>query len=111
VYRIALEPPPPAPIALFPTRGAHTSSSRRARRARPGSIVQLGDGTYVGPARIPDGVTVRGLGPARTVIDGRESQAVSVGRDAHLEHCTLRGGGPRIVWLPKVAAVLSGPVR
>ena len=38
---------------------------------------------------------------AETVIDGRESQAVSVGRDAHLEHCTIRGGGNRIVWLPK----------
>ena len=54
-------------------------------------------------------MTVRGLGPLRTVIDGRESQAVSVGRNAHLEHCTVRGGGNRIVWLPKVAAVLAGP--
>jgi alpha-L-fucosidase len=110
VYRIELDPPPPAPIELFPTVAAHhVELASVLAGAKPGSIVQLGDGTYVGPARIPDGVTVRGLGPARTVIDGRESQAVSVGRDAHLEHCTLRGGGPRIVWLPKVAAVLSGP--
>ena len=56
-------------------------------------------------------MTVRGLGPARTTIDGHDGQALSVGRDAHLEHCTVRGGGPRIVWLPKIAAVLSGPGR
>ncbi|MEP6296842.1 MAG: alpha-L-fucosidase, partial [Ilumatobacter sp.] len=34
--------------------------------ARPGDLVQLGDGVYEGPVAIPDGVTVRGLGPART---------------------------------------------
>ena len=110
VYRIALEPPPPDPIALFPDiAGAQIDLASVLTDTRPGQIVQLGDGTYLGPARIPDGVTVRGLGPLRTVIDGRESQAVSVGRDAHLEHCTVRGGGNRIVWLPKVAAVLAGP--
>lgn len=110
VYRIDLDPPSPAPVELFPSVAPQQVELVSVLAgARPGSIVQLGDGTYVGPARIPDGVTVRGLGPGRTVIDGGDSPAVSVGRDAHLEHCTLRGGGTRIVWLPKVAAVMSGP--
>jgi alpha-L-fucosidase len=51
---------------------------------------------------------VRGLGPHRTVIDGVESHAVTLGVEARLEHCSVTGGGQRIVWLPKVAAVLSG---
>ncbi len=110
IYRIELDPLPPAPIELFPSvTPQHVELASVLAEAKAGSIVQLGDGIYTGPARIPDGVTVRGLGPGRTVIDGREGHAVSVGRDAHLEHCTVRGGGPRIVWLPKVAAVLSGP--
>ncbi len=109
VYRVALEPLPEAPIELFPPAAqAPIELAVLLAGARPGSIVQLGDGTYLGPARIPDGVTVRGLGPHRTVIDGVESHAASVGADARLEHCTVRGGGPRIVWLPKVAVVLAG---
>jgi alpha-L-fucosidase len=57
---------------------------------------------------VPDGVVVRGLGPARTVLDGHESAAVTLGAGARLEHCSLRGGANRIVWLPKVAVVLTG---
>jgi alpha-L-fucosidase len=109
VYRVDLEPLPPPPIELFPSvPPQRVELATVVAGARPGSIIQLGDGTYVGPARIPDGVVVRGLGPGRTIIDGLESHAVSVGREARLEHCTVRGGGPRIVWLPKVAAVLAG---
>lgn len=110
VYRIALDPPPPAPIELFPVLPSRpVELASMLAGARPGSIVQLGDGTYLGPARIPDGVVVRGLGPVRTVIDGGDGPAVSVGGHARLEHCTVRGGGTRIVWLPQVAAVLAGP--
>jgi alpha-L-fucosidase len=110
VYRVAVDPVPEAPIELFPAAPARPIElATLLAGARPGSIVQLGDGTYLGPARIPDGVTVRGLGPHRTVIDGVESQAVALGSDARLEHCTVRGGGQRIVWLPKVAGLLAGP--
>ena len=80
VYRVALEPLPEAPIELFPPAvQAPIELAALLAGARPGSIVQLGDGTYLGPARIPDGVTVRGLGPHRTFIDGVESHAVSSG--------------------------------
>ena len=110
MYRIdvreRLEPPaqlfadlPAAPIELADV----------LREARPGAIVQLGEGTYLGPARIPDGVVVRGLGADRTLIDGVESCAVvTLGAGARLEHCSLRGGGERIAWLPRVVARVTG---
>ena len=74
-----------------------------------GSIVQLGDGTYLGPVRVPAGVTLRGLGPDRTVIDGRESTAVTLARGARLEHVTVRGGGPRIAWFPRRTLIVAEP--
>jgi len=70
--------------------------------------VQLADGTYVGPARIPDGVTLRGLGPDRTRIDGLESDAVTLGAGSRLEHCSLVGGGKQIAWLPRVVVRVTG---
>jgi alpha-L-fucosidase len=109
VYRIDLEPVPPAPIELFPSEPSPTLDLADALAgARRGQIVQLGDAVYVGPAHVPDGVTLRGLGPDRTTIDGLEAHAVSLGAGARVEHCALRGGGSRIVWLPKIAAVISG---
>lgn len=109
VYRIELEPPPPAPIALFSATAPEPSElAPLLAGARPGAIVQLGDGRYLGPARIPDGVTVRGLGPARTIIDGAESSAVVLGADSRLEHCTATGGGKRIGRLPRVCLELAG---
>jgi alpha-L-fucosidase len=109
VYRIALDEPPPAPIELFPTAVPEPIDLESTLDgAKPGAIVQLGDGVYRGPARVPDGVTVRGLGPARTTIDGLESCAVVLGDDARLEHCSVVGGGRRIVWLPKPVVRLAG---
>jgi alpha-L-fucosidase len=108
-YRVSIEEPPPAPIELFPAAAPEPIELAGAiGDARRGEIVQLGEGTYVGPARVPDGVTVRGLGPHRTTIDGLESCAVVVGADARLEHCTVVGGGRRIVWLPKPVVRLAG---
>jgi alpha-L-fucosidase len=109
VYRIVLEPVPPAPVELFPPAPAEPIDlAPLLAGARPGQIVQLGDGAYTGPARVPDGVTVRGLGPGRTVIDGQESVAVTLGSSSRVEHCSLRGGGTRIAWLPRVVARLAG---
>lgn len=109
VFRVELQALPPAPIELFPaTETAPVDLAEVIGDARPGDIVQLGDGVYRGPARVPDGVTVRGLGPDRTTIDGIESCAVVVGDHARLEHCAVIGGGHRIVWLPKPVVRLAG---
>jgi alpha-L-fucosidase len=109
VYRVRMATTVPRPVALF---GDDRSSPPRELAeaigdARPGDIVQLGEGVYVGPARIPDRVTVRGLGPDRTVIDGLESVGVALGRRSRLEHCRITGGGPRIAWLPQVAVSIA----
>jgi alpha-L-fucosidase len=77
--------------------------------ARAGAIVQLGEGTYLGPARVPDGVTVRGLGADRTTIDGASDTAVTLGTGAHLEHVAVRGGGTRLAWFPVPALRVAGP--
>lgn len=109
VYRITIDEPPPAPIELFPEEPpTRLMLADVLANAAPGTIVQLGDATYIGPARIPDGVTLRGLGPHRTSIDGLESEAVTVGVGARLEHCSLVGGGKRIAWLPKIAVRAAG---
>jgi alpha-L-fucosidase len=109
VYRVDLEPVPPPPVALFADEPpTPVDLSEAFRDAAPGSIVQLGEGTYLGPARVPDGVTVRGLGSGRTRIDGIESVAVTLGAGSRLEHVTMRGGGERIVWLPKTVVRVTG---
>ena len=109
VYRITIDEPPPAPIELFPEAPPpHLVLADVLTDAEPGAIVQLGEGVYVGPARVPEGVTLRGLGPDRTVIDGLESDAVTLAANARLAHCTLRGGGKRIAWLPKTVVRVTG---
>lgn len=113
VYRVELEPRAEAPITLFPD-AADPSTANLGELAslldgaEPGDIVQLGNGTYAGPAQIPDGVTVRGLGPARTTIDGDDSTGVALGADSRLEHCRVAGGGSRIGRLPRVAVRIGG---
>lgn len=109
VYRIEIEPPEPAPVELFAVEPPAPIELASVIAAAAGDrIVQLGDGVYVGPAQVPPGVTIRGLGPDRTVIDGVESLAVVLGEGARVEHCTLRGGGERIIWLPKPVVQLGG---
>jgi alpha-L-fucosidase len=109
VYRIVVTAVPAAPARLFGDLPAATVElADLVRDAAPGTVVQLGEGTYLGPARIPDGVVVRGLGPDRTVVDGLESCAVTIGAGARIEHCTLRGGTTRIVWIPRVVARVTG---
>ena len=108
-YRIERETPAPAPIQLFPDAGpAELELATAISGAKAGDVVQLGDGRYIGPARIPDGVTVRGLGRERTSLDGLESCAVTLGKGSRLEHCAVVGGGDRIVWLPKPVVQMAG---
>lgn len=109
VYRIDLEERPPDPIPLFATGDAEPIPlADLVAETRPGGILQLGEGTYLGPVRVPDGVTVRGLGPGRTRIDGRESVAITLGAGSRIEHCTVTGGAERIVWLPKPVVNVVG---
>ncbi|HEY3484758.1 MAG TPA: right-handed parallel beta-helix repeat-containing protein, partial [Ilumatobacteraceae bacterium] len=70
---------------------------------------QLGEGRYVGPAHVPDGVTVRGLGPGRTVIDGDTAAAITLGAGSRVEHVTLVGGGERVAWFPVPVVRITGP--
>lgn len=109
VYRIELEPPQAAPIPLFPEEHAQpVDLAPLLADTSKGDVIQLGDGTYVGPARVPDGVTLRGLGPHRTTVDGMESAAVTLGAGSRLEHCRLTGGGTRIGRLPRRTVVIAG---
>lgn len=109
VYQIGLEPPREAPITLFqPEQTAPVELAPLLDGASRGDLVQLGDGTYLGPARVPDGVTLRGLGPHRTTIDGMESASVTLGAGSRLEHCRLVGGGDRIGRSPVRTVGIAG---
>ncbi len=109
VYRVALddifdvvEPPGElfAPVVDRPTELGPLLAGAAA-----GDIVQLGDGTYLGPASVPIGVTVRGLGPGRTTITSPASSVtagpttvLTLDRDARVEHmavtCETTDSGP-----------------
>ncbi len=109
VYRVTMDVPAAMPIPLFGDQiQPDLMLADVLDGARSGAIVQLGEGTYVGPARVPDGVTLRGLGPDRTRIDGLESIAVTLGAGSRLEHCSLVGGGKRIAWLPRIVVACDG---
>jgi alpha-L-fucosidase len=114
VYHVELEPPGP-PVALHEATLFATDPRAEPRPLAPlldgapsGSIVQLGDGTYTGPATVPAGVTLRGLGPDRTVVDGGGATALEVATGSHLEHLAVRGGGSRIAWLPVATVRVIG---
>jgi alpha-L-fucosidase len=97
------------PIELFePTRRQPVELAPLMRGVSPGDIVQLGDGIYLGPVTVPDGVTVRGLGAGRTSIDGQGSTAVTLARGARLEHLAVGGGPERIAWSPAATVEVRG---
>ena len=71
--------------------------------ARPGDLVQLGDGIYEGPAVVPPGVILRGLGSARTTIRSaaRASSSIvpsgpplTIERNARVEHLHISASTP-----------------
>jgi alpha-L-fucosidase len=114
VYHVHVEPAGPATAlheaTLFaPDENPEAVSLAPLLDGAPaGSIVQLGTGTYAGPARVPDGVTLRGLGPDRTVVDGGGATAIELSAGAHVEHLTVRGGAARIAWLPVPTVRVAG---
>lgn len=104
-----------APDALF-TLDTHEAIplAPLVSDASPGDLVQLGEGVYTGPADIPDGVTVRGLGSTRTMIRAASPSAstsisaiaptLTVGRNARVEHLRIGDIGSRAA---SVAIVLG----
>ncbi len=84
--------------------------------ARPGDLIQLGDGVYEGPAAVPDGVIVRGLGPARTTIRPASAAAPSivpagatltVGRNARVEHLAVSNAERATPRAPSISIALD----
>jgi alpha-L-fucosidase len=109
VYRVEMEPQSEAPIALFePEATSPLPLAPLLEGAAPGSVIRLGEGTYVGPVTIPERVTVRGLGPDRTRIAGGGTTAVTLGVGARLEHVAVIEIGERLAWLPLPAVVMAG---
>jgi alpha-L-fucosidase len=108
VYRV-MHAAPERPVELFePTLRQPVELAPLMRGVSAGDIVQLGDGTYLGPVTVPAGVTVRGLGAGRTLVDGRGSTAVSLERGARLEHVAVGGGPERVAWSPAATVEILG---
>jgi alpha-L-fucosidase len=100
VYRIEFEEAD-LPSELFPAQDpTPIHLAPLLADARPGDIVQLGDGVYLGPATVPAGVVLRGLGPSRTTISSGarpprsivpDEPVLTVSREARLEHVRVAG--------------------
>jgi len=98
VYRVRYRPRRIETLELFSTDiAAPTALAPLLADARPGDVVNLADGDYLGPAVLPDRVTLRGLGPQRTRIrrldtaPGLEpgTALVTLGAGSRLEHLAV----------------------
>lgn len=96
VYRLDVEPVE-RPVELFePADAEPIELAPLLADARPGDIVQLGEGIYLGPAVVPSGVVMRGLGSSRTVIRATRhgivptAPALTVERSARIEHLAVQ---------------------
>jgi alpha-L-fucosidase len=110
VYRIEVEHPAEAPIELFSShRSGPIDLADRFEGTGIGSVVQLGDGIHAGPVTVPAGVTLRGLGTDRTIVESDGPTAVVLERGARLEHLTVRTSVDRVAWfsVPLVRAAGS----
>ena len=109
VYRLQLSEPE-RPIELFePTPATPVPLAPLLASADPGDVVQLGDGTYSGPATVPAGVIISGLGPGRTIIRGDGGTSVSLERNARIEHLTVSGVADRGTSDPTPIVEIIGP--
>lgn len=108
VYEVELVPRPrvaDGALRLFaPADPPPLDLAEVLEAARPGSTVELGDGVHRAPPdgvlRVPARVTLRGLGPGRSVLTGTGSTVVVLGAGARLEHLTVRSEVPRTAWFP-----------
>ncbi len=94
VYRLDGAPRARAVELFEPAAQTRVALDTLFADARPGTIVQLGDAVYTGPATLPAGVTLRGLGPERTMISTVDGP-LSIDAGGRLEHLTVSGAGPR----------------
>ena len=93
VYRVWLRQPEPEPNLFDTSEFSTTQSSAETHKdlsellhaAQPGSVIHLGDATYLGAGRIPDGVTIRGLGPNRSHILTDPSAPLEMGTGSRIE--------------------------
>ncbi len=82
-----------APDTLFePTAQPLLPLQPLLDHAVPGDIVQLGDAHYLGPATVPAGVVLRGLGAGRTTIGVSGGSPLRLDRNARLEHVRVTSG-------------------
>lgn len=114
VYRLVVEPAD-RPIELFePVPSEPIELAPLLVAARPGDIVQLGDGDYLGPAVVPSGVVMRGLGSGRTTIRPAEhgivpaASAITVERSGRVEHLSVVGVDAPSHDVAPVLVTLSG---
>jgi alpha-L-fucosidase len=108
VYRIGLREAAQA-IRLFDDRPPPaTALQPLLDSAAPGAVVQLGEGRFQGPATVPDGITVRGMGWEKTTILGDEQTAVHLGNGSRLEHVHLTEAPERYWIFPAPSVVLRG---
>lgn len=101
VYRIELlDRPRPDELFTTPTRPP-IELAPLLHGVRDGAVVQLGDGRYVGSVAIPEGVTVRGLGGSRSIIDPGPGATVTLRARSRLEYVAVApsadSGAPRVV--------------
>ncbi len=117
VYRIEIEPVERLVELFEPHPAARIELGPLLVDARPGDIVQLAEAEYTGPAVVPSGVTLRGLGAGRTVIRASQrgiaapAPAVTVEQSGRIEHIRIIGptGTARSDFVAPVLANMAGP--
>lgn len=109
VYRIGIEAAERVAELFAPQPRQAIPLEPLMREVSPGDIVQLGDGSYTGPVTVPAGVVVRGLGYGRTTISGGGETAVTLERNARIEHLGVEDGPRRIAWFPGSTVLVRGP--
>lgn len=112
VYRVVVDARASAPIVLFDDEPAPPRSiGDRVADAKPGDVVQLGDGRHLGPIRVPAGVTVRGYGADRTILENDPDggpTVVELAAGARLEHMSVHAPVERIAWFRVPVVRLTG---